>query len=544
MEKRNKIERLKASLSAKDFLQKLHEVDWNAPSESDRFYLKNYGIYNIKLRPEKWMLRLRFDGGSPTAMQLQHIAKIAQRYQLEILLTSRAQIELHALSPDTIYPIWQQLNRDGLPTYQTLTDNFRALVSDPLDGLTPDSKITTAPIISAIKQSIYGASAWLGTLPRKFNTAIIGRETPSFNPWSNDLLFALALREGQWGFNLYLGGKNGEVAQDADIFCLPEAVPALFLAVASCYREYGLRGSRAKVRLFHLLQEVGMTQLRYWIALHYSAPLLHAGTLQMRSSSANQDHLLSISRHGCYGEITPQTLASVAQQAQKKRSLLRLTPHQELWMINTPLYTTPRQNPSQIPTVSVTACAGARYCPLSLWDIKKDLPSLPLQALRTHGISLGFSGCLKGCGRHYYSHLGLIGLRTSNYGCPERALRIFLGAVEHPSPTPARMLYYAVPVRAFEALVTVILEDYRYSGYTDFETFSHRILRYYSITLLQLWYMVRQYYPKSALPYEAFFKLTEEELLIADITALEDFPEAESLYDRMRILSHRLWDIQ
>jgi len=546
MKKHNKIERLKSALSPAAFLEVLEKVDWSNLSEADRFYLKNYGIYNIKLRPKYWMLRLRSDGGILPAEHLQIIAEAAQKHQLKILLTARAQIELHDIPAETIYPLWKALNHKGISTYQTLTDNFRAIVTDPLNGFTQDTRIPTAPLIRQIQKYIYADPRWLGTIPRKFNTAIIGREYPSFNPWGNDLLFALAQKDGVWGFNLYLGGKNSEVAQDIDLFCLPNDVPELFVSIATMYHTYGLRGSRAKVRLYHLIETVGIIQVRRWITAIHNHPLQSSGTLKMHSSRNYHDPDIPIERYGHWGELPVTTASTIAQKAMEDSCPLRLTPHQELWLISP----TPQQIDSirQKPTTNtpITACAGSRYCPLSLWDIKQDLPDLPLEKLKQHGISLGFSGCLKGCGRHYHSDLGLIGLRTSNYGHPERAVRLFLGAVESPVPTPARMLYYVVPTRKLTELLDLILEDFLHSKRDTFEQYAHQILHHYSDDFLRLWYMLRQYFSKEELPYETFFHTAlekeHEEKMIEKITTLEGFPQGENLYERMRLLSHILWD--
>jgi len=547
MEKHNKIERLKTSLSPSAFSEHLSEVIWSDPTEADRFYLKNYGIYNIKLRPELWMLRLRFDGGIISTKKLHTIAQTAQTHQLQILITARAQIELHHISPEKIYPLWKHLNQAGIHTYQTLTDNFRAIVTDPLDGLSPDTQIHTATLIAQIQDLFYAKPTWLGTIPRKFNTVIIGREIPSFNPWGNDMLFALAHREGVWGFNLYLGGKNSEAAQNADIFCLPSEVPQLFEAVALMYHAHGLRGSRSKTRLFHLIMQVGILQVRHWIEEAYDKPLQGSGIRKMRSSSHNLDHTLQIKRYGNYGELDPDTLLSLLQEPEMHTQQLRLTPHQELWVINPGKLQTEQDLQTRSDHAPVTSCAGARYCPLSLWDIKKDLSDLPLEKLKEHSISLGFSGCLKGCGRHYHSDLGLIGLRTSNYGGPERAVRIFLGAVEFPAPAPARMLYYVVPTRKLEHLLMLIIEDFTASGYETFEQYSNQVLRRYSTDFLQLWYMLRQKFSKDHLPYNAFFhteiNIVHEQHLITQIRTLEGFPQEENLYDNIRILSHQLWDM-
>lgn len=577
MEKPNKIERIKAQQSAADFWKQIESFDWRHPCEADRFFLKSFGIYNIKIRPEAWMIRLRIDGGNLPTVHAKILADLAKRHNLSLLLTARSQIELHGLNAETVYPVYQTLHAEGIETRQTLTDNFRAIVTDPLDGLTHDSYIACRPIIDAIRKNILGDAEWMGTIPRKFNTALIGRETPSFNPWGNDVLFALAEKEGTWGFNLYLGGKNSETAQNTDVFCPPEHVSDCFMAIAYLYQQRGLRGSRAKIRLYHLIETVGMEQIRLWLEETYPHPLQPAGTLWMRSSTENTDHLLPIERYGAYGEITPETLRHVAQKTEKDNLTLRLTPHQQLWLFdpknihknatevaspitnhqslitkspstidhqpstNLPLYPLPS---THYPLVAqkATTCAGSRYCGLSLWEIKSDMETFPVQTLTKYGITIGFSGCLKGCGRHYHSDIGLIGLRTNLYGETERAVRIFLGAVQAPDPAPARMIYYSVPERSLDGLFQVITEDFERSGLETFEAFSRNVLNRYSVEMIQAWYLVRQLFETGDEMHRMFLSGDDEKKLWAVLEAIPGFPAHGERYEAIREMTHRLWD--
>ena len=552
MEKPNKLERLKAELLPFAYEKIFSKTDWKHPTEEVRFYLKNFGIYNIKLRPGNWMIRLRFDGGRLERGALSLIAEIARREPARILFTARGQIEIHELRSERVYSVWRELEKGGLCALQTLTDNFRALVTDPLSDCASDVRIDTFPLLEAIRERFLDRPEWIGTLPRKFNTALIGRETPSFNPWGNDLLFALARRDGIWGFNLYLGGKNSETARNADIFCPPDAVADLFEAVAKAYKKHGPRGSRSKTRLFHLIETIGMGRMKRLIEEEYAAPLPSAGEPRMRSSSENRDLLLPIRRHGRHGEIDAETLERIAAEAQEKNLTIRLTPHQELWLFESEELRAKSEESnrnSQLSTLnsqlaspgSVTACAGSRYCPLSLWDIKEDLDLLPMKRLRDLGVTLGFSGCLKGCGRHYHSDLGLIGLRTNLYAETERAARIFLGALQAPAPAPGRMLYYSVPLRKLNDLIHTILDDFERSAQESFEAFSRTVLSRYSVEFLQLWYLLRQLYDLDEKWMNLFLSANEEELL-QQMGQLENFPTHEEIYEITRELSHRLWD--
>jgi ferredoxin-nitrite reductase len=541
MEKRNKLERLKHELSPARFRDRLAHVDWASPDEADRFYLKNYGIYNLKIRPEHWMIRLRFDGGILATDSALFLADLARKESAQILLSARAQIELHGLDPHRVWDVWNTLNAQGLTSLQTLTDNARAIVIDPLDTLPSFRRIACEPLIHAMQERFVGRDSWIGTLPRKFNTALIGTEHPTFNPWGNDLLFALAHRDGLWGFNLYLGGKNGHVAHEADLFCLPEHVPDLFEAVLTTYREHGLRGSRSSIRLHHLITAVGIEQVRRWIVEHLAFKVTSAGTLKMRH--ATMAHLpTTIDRYGRYGEIKAETLMQAAQAARQQQAHLRLTPHQELWCI-------PAQSPTQHrnhasshhPLPRLTGCAGARYCPLALWDIKADMPDLPLDALASAEISVGLSGCLKGCGRHYYSDIGLIGLRTNLYGPTEQAARVFIGALEAPEPAPARLLYYSVPRRHLHDLIRIMIEDFTRSKHASFAHFSRTVWRPLSIETLQLWYLWRMQGYSDA---EAFgyFLSADEAALRAHIARDERYPRTETIDEAIRTLTHTAWD--
>ena len=46
--------------------------------------------------------------------------------------------------------------------------------------------------------------------------------------------------------------------------------------------------------------------------------------------------------------------------------------------------------------------------------------------MEKHGIKVGFSGCMKGCGRHKHADIGIVGLRSNKFGENDKAARIFL----------------------------------------------------------------------------------------------------------------------
>ncbi len=541
--KLNKIERLKAELSPFEYRQKLDSLNFTNLEEADRFYLKNYGIYNNKLRPETFMLRVRVAGGRMEAQQLLHIVKTAKSEALEVVLTARAQLELHGLHAENVLAVWKELLNAGVTTLQTLTDNFRNIVTDPYDGLLPSSRIESYPLIAQMQASVLDNSEWMGTLPRKFNTAICGSETTHTHFYGNDLYFALAQKEGLWGFNLYLGGKNSESAQAADIFVLPQQVPEVFLAVAKTFREHGLRQSRAKTRLFHLIEAVGMDKVRAYIISYSDFVLESAGRTIHQKGVPETFTPLRDGTYGCcvqsvYGKMDIEQLEAVAAFAIKEDLSIRFGVDQNLCLVGLKQPAIPFRS---VPAASqVTACAGSRYCALSLWDIKADTAYLPLEQIEKHHIQVGFSGCLKGCGRHHHCDIGLVGLRTNLFGETQKAARVYLGGAYSSGGAPARLIFPSVPLTHLRELLETVIASFEASSERDFEAFCTAYLNGHSRAFVLLWYLSQLYLKRPPQ-----LKNESESVLYERLKACEDFPdvaESENYAEAIKVMTHALWD--
>jgi ferredoxin-nitrite reductase len=535
--KPNRIERLKAQMLPAAFADRLMDVDWGNVDESSRFYLKNFGIYNIKMRPDVYMLRLRFDGGHITKDQLAAVGQLSRTYGLEMIVTARAQLELHGIAPAKIAAVYAAVHAAGIMTHQTLTDNIRAMTTDPYDGAATDSRIEVSGIITALQERLIGQDEWIGTLPRKFNIAIIGREIPMLNPWGNDLLLALALRDGIWGFNLYLGGKNTETAQDADLFIPPEAAVETVLAVLQVFRADGLRGSRSKNRLFHLIVAVGMETVRARILEELPFVLSPAGTLKMEPARYRTDTPLRCGDAGVIdtdnGVLRSEQITALLSLTAQSQVVLRLGGDQNVHLLGL-------REPLSSAAQPLTVCAGSRYCAMALWELKHDAPWLPLERLNQLGVSVGMSGCLKACGRHYHNDIGLLGLRTNLYGDTERAIRLYLGAIQGQDAQPARLIYYSVPERCISDLLRDILDDFERGRYRDFAEFSSHWRRY-SVDFLQLWYLARGVCALDGAVQEAFDRGSDERVMTDRILEACRCTHNDT-EEVIRVLSHRLWD--
>lgn len=493
--KLNKIEKLKIDLKPFDFYEKIEGLDPEKLTEADRFYLKNFGIYNTKLRPDKFMLRIRIPAGRISLDKLERIVNYAKEKNAKIILTSRAQIELHNLAFKDALNLHKKLENIGVTTFATLTDNFRNIVTDPLDGIGEENIFEVYPLILKMQNIFLKNPEFLGMIPRKFNTAISANKKNISPFFANDCYFALAKKDGIYGFNLYLGGKNLDVAKDADIFVEKEKVIDIFKAVIYAYKKYGLRENRTKARLYHLIEKIGIDGFKDMIKEFYKKDFEKKGELVFGKFKKNRDFFKLKDEKFAYrfktnfGEIDVDEFEKIINLSKENGYEVRLGVDQNIYIIGLENENIPLNGLSQ--NQNLIACAGSRYCIFSLFDTKDEAKKLILDDINKYNIKIGYSGCLKGCARHILADIGFVGIRTNLFGEVERGVRLYLGGLFTAGVSPARLIYWAVPLRKLNDILKVIIEEFKNSGYKDFEEFSKNVLNGYSTEFLAFWFLYK-----------------------------------------------------
>lgn len=492
--KLNKRERHKAALSPFEYYPQLETLDFESISEGDGFYLQDFGIFNTPIEEEAYTLRLRITAGRITTAQLRAIAEIAKRNDLEIILTARAGMQLHGLYSENVLKIFKQINELGISTWQTFGDNVRNIVTDVYDGRGSASIIETYPLIMQMQEYFLKIPHLVGMLPRRISTGISGCSANVTSFFANDIYFALAKREGIFGFNVYMGGKNTEIARSADIFLLSDEVVSFFKAFIEAFNKHGLRFTRNRTRLFHLFEEIGMETFIEYIAHEYRQSWQNAGDLVLEKPLFSRYQLLHDGSYSfCYesnfGRICSEELIAIADFAEMHAAEVRLSTDHNLYILGLPEPSAPFEQLKKSQTVVV--CAGSHYCPYSFWNIKDDAQLLPLEKIAEHRIQIGISGCAKGCGRHQHCDIGLIGLRTNQFGNTDKGARIYIGAEHSSGASVGRELFEMVPIEHIRSVIDLIISEYEQSKADTFESFSENILNRYSVEFIALWLLAK-----------------------------------------------------
>ena len=469
----NKVEITKANKDSMDVYAQLEEIAAagyeNLSKEDSAYFLKCFGLFD---KGEDFMLRVRVPVGQLTNEQALCIGEVAQKYANDYIdITTRMQIVLRYIKIENIANVLKELKVAGLTTFQTGADNTRNTVADPLDGLAYDSIVETKPIVDRLEERFIENPEWVSTLPRKFNTGILGSLSNSCNIFGHDCCFVLAQKDGEFGFNIFLGARVGVQAKDANLFVTAEEVPAFYEALLTVFKKYGYRDNRNKNRLHFLLQDVGVGAVIEAVKKEADISFSEAGITMVQSQNIALGSNKVLLKDGtfAYKLIVPSGIFSGTDMIEAANTAktfgsgdIRLTYDQNLYMINVPKENLDTLEESKLIKKyaqyhnlyfqDMIACAGTNTCSFGVIPNKPDAiemahflnSEVPLQ---NAVIRMNWSACPKGCGVHGIADIGFEGCKAKDdEGNRVDGVHIFLGGKITRKAKEARLLHKTLPI--------------------------------------------------------------------------------------------------
>jgi len=539
-------EKLKKAIKPYDYYQTIDTLDFDNLTLSDMLLLQDFGIYNNELNDEEFMLRLRFPAGRITNLELKTLGLICKKYELDIILTARAGIQLHKLDSANILEVFKTLENIGINTWQSFGDNIRNITTDIFDGRGKYNIINVYPYIVQMQKYILKNEELLGLLPRRLSTTISGSYVNQASFFASDIYFALAKKNKTYGFNLYLGGKNSELAQCANIFLKENEVLEVFKIIVKVFNKHGLRLDRERTRLFHLLEEIGIELFRTFLQEEYKKQFTTKGkTLLEKVSFSEYEQLKDGTFSFCYrsefARLKADELLNISSYASKNNLEVRLGVDQQIYLFNLKEKSILLENYNRNRTV--IACVGSEYCPYAYWNIKDEISFLPLEKIEEYNLLVGFSGCLKGCAKHEHSDIGLVGLKSNIYGRREKTARIYLGALYTNGEKTAKRVFNTVPINSLKEILTIIIDEFENSGYRTFEDFARSVLHKYSDEFLNLWFLAKYYTKKTVyLDTPNYKELLEDNFINESFMDYISKDSQEDFKKAIKFLSYSLWN--
>ena len=503
----NKIESIKTKIDPQNVYKRLEEIasaGWeNLSKEDSAFFLKCFGYF---IKDGDFMLRVRVPGGKLKDLQAKKIGEVALKYGNDYIdLTTRMQVELRYIKIEDIATVVKELESVGITTYQTGIDNLRNIVTDPLDGYAHDNIIYTQPLLEQMQAVFLKKSEYIGTLPRKFNSAILGSLSNSCNIYGHDCSFILAQKDGIWGFNLYLGGKVGEQAVSANCFVTSDEVKEVFEAVLNTFKEYGYRDNRNKNRLHYLINDVGAEQFMDVALVSIGKSRRDAGVNMVNSLPINFGSNKILTRDGKFA--MKLTVASgifsgsdMIEASGVSNSLgdgnLRIDIGQNLWILGVNKVDEFEKTPiaqkykayNNIYFNDMIACAGTATCSFGVIPNKPDAIEMSHYLnekvpLENGLVRINWSACPKGCGIHGIADIGLEGCKTKDSsGNRVDGVHIFFGGKITKEAKEAYVLHKSLPLPEAREHIKFLLQTYaKFKRVNEsFESFEERFFSHYT----------------------------------------------------------------
>lgn len=460
----NKFEKLKAEkdgLSVKAEIEKFATLGWEAMDETDRDHrLKWLGVFFRPVTPGKFMMRLRLPNGILNSSQMRVLAEVVQRYGDDGCadITTRQNFQLRGIRIEDLPEIFNRFQEVELTSVQSGMDNVRNITGDPIAGLDASELYDTRELVEQIQAMITNngvGNAEFSNLPRKFNIAITGGRDNSVHAEINDLAFVPAFTDGNFGFNILVGGffsaKRCDAAIPLNAWVPPQDVVAVCRAILEVYRDNGLRANRQKSRLMWLIDEWGLERFREEVELRLGKSLL-PGAAHDEIDWEKRDHigihkqkqsdLYYAGLHIPVGRLYAEDMFEIARLAEVYgTSEIRLTVEQNIVIPNisdlrlASFFTESllgkfKINPEPL-TRALVSCTGAQFCNFALIETKNRalamIKALESELEMTQPVRIHWTGCPNSCGQPQVADIGLMGTKARKNGKPVEGVDIYMG---------------------------------------------------------------------------------------------------------------------
>lgn len=405
-----------------------------------------------------FMMRVNIPSGIITNAQAEVLASIAEDYGRDVIdITTRQAIQFHWLEIHQIPDIFKRLARVGLSSAGACGDITRNITGNPLAGIDANELFDTTHIVKEV-YDYFQHNEEFSNLPRKFKMSISSNIYNAANAEINCVAFTPAKKEidgeKKVGFHIKVGSglsARPYLADELDVFVLPEEVKAVAIAIATIFRDFGYREKRHLARLKFLVADWGAEKFKEKL-IEYTGPLQSKGESALKGWNAGyfygvqdqkQEGLKYVGFNVPVGRLHAEEMFEIARIAKQYGNgqirtcnsqnfiIPNVPPENVTGLLTEPLFEAISANPKSFIGHAVS-CTGIEYCNLALVETKERLRKiaeyLDTQIALDVPVRIHMVGCPNSCGQRQIADIGLQGvkMKTKEKGIVE-AFEIYVG---------------------------------------------------------------------------------------------------------------------
>ena len=444
-----RVERIKKEKSGLDVIKDIEiyastdkEID---PEDIDRF--KWYGLYsqnkNLQGDDESlyFMLRVKLEHGLANIEQIRTMAQISKEFGRDTAdFTTRQDIQFHFISVKNLPEIFKRLNEVGLSTKFAAGDVPRNVTTCAVSGIDHDELCDTREIVDDINDFLRG-NRDLANLPRKYKVAVSACAKHCINHEHQDLSFNAFELDGEVVFDVTVGGglaSNKRFATSMG-YAKKEQILDIVKAVSYTFRDHGLRESRKKARVGHLVTAWGEEKYKAHIEeiigftlpqspeIKYT-PYKHREHFGVHSSKVEGKSYIGCVADGGYigaqglfdiADILENNGATAIRATITQNFVVEDVPNENVETVVTKLDAIGLDtNPNPF-KARLLACTGLDFCKFAVSDTKQTAVKLSNYLNEKfpefkERVTISVNGCPNSCAHSNIANIGLQGTKVKD----------------------------------------------------------------------------------------------------------------------------------
>ncbi len=496
------------------------------PDEEFRPFRLLHGVYGQR-QAQVQMVRIKIPGGQVSPEQLRALGDSSRDFAPLGIghLTTRQCVQMHFVRLQDTPTLMTRLAEVGITTREACGNSVRNITASPVSGLAADEVFDVYPYADAAFRYFLRRPEFQN-LPRKWKMSFNSTRADHSQACINDVGFYAAMKDGQRGFKIKVGGGLGASPQDA--WTLHEFLPenevlAWVEAVLLHFNEKGERKNRMAARVKFLIRKEG------WDVFQAEVKRIHEGLekkvipfpLEPQSAEPQTNPLAQAPSSGpgafadwlrlnCWpqkqkgfhyalirltlGDLSWQQFHGIANLTEKYGSkqarfsndqnlMLPYIPSDRLAELYTDLQALKLDQLGPDLIGDVTSCPGADTCNLGLTSSRGLGAALTELFTWKPGVNddlkgthIKISGCPNSCGQHHIGTLGFFGNVRKVDGKDSPHFQVMIGGGINEDGAKFGKTCGRVPARRIGKVAQAFIDKYRAERQAD-ETFESYLRR-------------------------------------------------------------------